>query len=45
MDERVIQHYEGQIDKLNIYPKARKLLLNKYASLFKHTTQPVTLAQ
>lgn len=35
MDKRVIEHYQGQIEKINIYPKARKMLINKYAHLFK----------
>lgn len=39
MDERVIQHYEGQIERLNVYPKARNRLLKKYQNLFKKTEQ------
>lgn len=35
MDERVIQHYEGDIDKLNVYPKARDRIQMLYAHLFK----------
>lgn len=34
MDERVIQHYEGDIEKINVYPQARQHLLKKYAHLF-----------
>ena len=45
MDERVIQHYAGQIDKLNIYPKARQKLLSKYAHLFHHTAKPAVPAK
>ena len=45
MDERVIQHYAGQSDKLNIYPKARQKLLSKYAHLFNHAAKPAVPAK
>lgn len=38
MDERVINHYDGDFGKLNIYPKTRNKLLKKYAHLFKNKT-------
>ena len=37
MDERVINHYDGDIDKINVYSKARNQLLKKYAHLFKNS--------
>lgn len=39
MDERVINHYQGDVSKLNIYPKARSMLLKKYKHLFKASVQ------
>ncbi len=35
MDERVIRHYDGDISKINVYQKAKKSLLQKYADIFK----------
>lgn len=35
MDERVIQHYNGDAAKLNIYPQSKTKILGKYAHLFK----------
>ena len=35
MDERVIANYGGDIEKVNVYPKAKKSLLKKYAHLWK----------
>lgn len=35
MDERVIANYGGDIDKVNVYQKAKKSLLKKYAHLWK----------
>ncbi|WP_120429129.1 alkane 1-monooxygenase [Acinetobacter baylyi] len=40
MDERVIQHYEGDIEKLNVYPKARNRIQKLYAHLFKTKQMP-----
>ncbi|MFB5698930.1 alkane 1-monooxygenase [Acinetobacter radioresistens] len=39
MDERVIKHYDGHIDKINFYPKAREKVLGKYVHLFKTRTE------
>ena len=35
MDDRVIANYFGEIEKVNVYPKAKKSLLKKYAHLWK----------
>lgn len=35
MDERLIKHYDGDVEKINVYPKAKERLLKKYAHLFK----------
>ena len=43
MDERTINHYNGDASKLNMYPSSKANLLRKYAHLFK-APQP-TLAK
>lgn len=43
MDERVIAHYAGHIEKINIYPKARQRLLQQYAHLFQRKPNPDAL--
>lgn len=35
MDERVIRHYDGDMSKINVYQKAKKSLLQKYADIFR----------
>ncbi len=35
MDERVIEHYAGDMEKMNVYPQAKQTLLGKYAHLWK----------
>ncbi len=30
MDDQVVRHYQGKLDKINIYPAARKQMLEKY---------------
>lgn len=35
MDERVIKHYDGDLSKINVYPKAKAFVQKKYAHLFK----------
>ena len=31
MDDRVVEHYKGNLEKINVYPKAKQKILEKYA--------------
>jgi alkane 1-monooxygenase len=32
MDHRVLDHYEGDLERVNIHPRARKRVLARYGS-------------
>jgi alkane 1-monooxygenase len=31
MDDRVVEHYKGQLDKINVHSTAKEKMLQKYA--------------
>jgi len=41
MDDRVVEHYKGDLDKMNVHPEAKEKLLEKYAA---HYAKPVDVA-
>lgn len=42
MDERVIQHYKGDLSKINMDPERRQALLAKYDSCAKSIAEKAT---
>jgi len=44
MDKQVIQFYQGDIHKINVYAPEQKKILEKYADDFTDATQEVTVS-
>ena len=38
MDQRVVEHYAGDFSKMNIYPKAKQKIQQKFAGLFSQSS-------